>query len=298
MSGTGRSAARPRLPRATVSRWLRDHAVGRMWTPRLSRDAWLALLGGLTVYDAIRVIDWAASWPHVVGIFTPFDNTIYMAQAHRVLAGGSLYPAWELAGPFTAAQSPQLYPPLTVYGLFVPLSLLPTPLWWLLPLGVIAIATWHLHPSRWAWLGIAACLSLPATWEVVTAGNPSIWSAAALAVATITPAAGPLVLLKPALAPFALMGIRHRAWWLAAVVLLLVSIPLGGAWVDYARVLANYRAPLPLVPKELPLMLVPLIAWVGREQSGPTGRLRAGFGTRLRTRSVGNLPMDANSPTA
>jgi hypothetical protein len=52
---------------------------------------------------------------------------------------------------------------------------------------------------------------------------------------------GPLVLLKPTLAPFALFGMRQRRWWVAAAVLGVVSLAFLPMWPDYLTVLGNAR---------------------------------------------------------
>ena len=49
------------------------------------------------------------------------------------------------------------------------------------------------------------------------------------------------LVLKPTLAPFALIGIRERSWWIAVGVLLLLSVPFGAMWADYLTALVTRR---------------------------------------------------------
>lgn len=218
------------------------------------------LIGGILAYGLIRAYLWLQDWPHVVALFTSADHAIYMAQAHRVLAGGPLYPAYELAGPFVAAQLPQLYPPPTVYGLFVPMSLLPDFLWWVIPLTAIAAVVTYHRPSAWGWVAILALLIVvPSTWTVIAAGNPAIWVAAGMALATIRRPFALAALIKPTMIPFAAFGVRSRGFWIGLAVYCALAVLMFSAWIDYAHVLANYRASVLVI--EVPLILVPLVAW-------------------------------------
>lgn len=218
------------------------------------------LIGGILAYGAIRAWLWIQDWAHVVALFTSADHSIYMAQAHRVLAGGPLYPAYELAGPFVPEQLPQLYPPPTVYGLFVPMSLVPDFLWWAIPLlAITAVVVYH-RPSSWGWVAILTLLIVvPSTWTVVAAGNPAIWVASGMALATIRRPFALAALIKPTMLPFALFGVRSRGWWTGLAVYGVVALIMLSAWIDYAHVLLNYRASVQLI--EVPLILVPLVAW-------------------------------------
>lgn len=213
-------------------------------------------------------------WPHVVDLFTEADHAIYMAQAHRIISGGPLYPNWELAGPFVPVQLPELYPPPTVYGLFIPMSVLPDVFWWLIPLGIVAGVIAYYRPSAWGWAAILGLLiGVPSTWVVLAAGNPSIWVAAGIALSTVRPTFAIAALAKPTLAPFALLGVRSRLWWASLALYVSLALAMLPAWLDYARVLLNYRASPSLI--DAPLMLVPLAA---RFSSGRTTARQDGKG--------------------
>jgi hypothetical protein len=226
--------------------WLRPQGASKPWpaarwrtitTPRpgLSRLLALGILGGILVYGLIRF--WIFLQP---GSVIASDHDFVMAQAARILAGGPVYQTWELTNPIYPQTWADLYPPTTVFLLFIPMSLLPAILWWAIPLGTIGAVVWRYRPSLWGWTAIAALALLwPHTWAVVQLGNPAMWIAMFVALGTTSRWPAALVFLKPTLAPFALIGVRSKWWWVAIVELGLVSLVTIPAWVDYARVLDN-----------------------------------------------------------
>jgi hypothetical protein len=225
----------------------------------------IGLAGGLLVY-LIAKLALTAVDPNTPVIIDGTDAQLYRDAGHRIMAGGPLYPAFQLAGPYTMDQRPELYPPPTMYLLVAPMSALPAPLWWLIPIVVLAATVIHHRPSPWGWVAIFLCLAWPNTGFVLLAGNPVIWAAAALGLATIWPALGPLVLLKPSLAPFALFGIWTRGWWVTTALLVAVSVAMLPMWLDYLTVLRNGQADLLYSIGHIPLMLIPLIAWLSRRR--------------------------------
>jgi hypothetical protein len=225
----------------------------------------LSVSVGLIVYMVVKAISWIDQWPSTFRLLTQSDHAIYMRQADRILAGGPLYPPWQLAGPYGLHQLPELYPPPAVYGLIVPLSLLPDPVWWIVPLCVVAAVVARWRPNPWALTGILFCLALPPTWVTIAAGNPAIWAAAAVAMATVWQWPGVFVLVKPSLAPFALIGIRSRSWWIALAGLGAVSLALLPAWLEYVTVIRNATEwSFDSSIGNVPLMSIPLIARWGR----------------------------------
>ena len=73
------------------------------------------------------------------------------------------------------------------------------------------------------------------------------------------------VLLKPSLAPFALFGANRRSWWIALAAVALVSLPFGSLWMDWVASVVNSRGGGPLYSAlEIPMLLIPLVAWWGR----------------------------------
>ena len=84
---------------------------------------------------------------------------------------------------------------------------------------------------------------------------------------------GALILLKPSILPFALIGIRTRGWWITAGILLVLTLPLIPLIPDWLRAVVDARGPDGWLysVKDLPLLMVPVIAYLGRTRD-PTWR--------------------------
>jgi hypothetical protein len=206
------------------------------------------------------------------------DYHLYRDATNRWLAGGGFYEAYQLTGPYEISAGDILYPPVALW-LFVPFSVALGPVvaavqavaWWAIPLGIVAAAVVALRPRPLVWPLLALCASNPTTLLKIWTGNPVIWSMAALALAVVgsSRAAAPFVLLKPSLAPFALFGIRRRSWWAGAAALVLLSIPFGAMWADWLTTVVNSRGGGLLYSSlEIPMLLLPLVAWWGRTRGG------------------------------
>src|SRR6476659_1563772 len=85
----------------------------------------IGLLAGLSIFLIAKAVSWLANIELVGTLISSADHSIYAAAAQRIWAGGPIYPAWELSGPFQADARPELYPPTTIFWLVLPLSLLP-----------------------------------------------------------------------------------------------------------------------------------------------------------------------------
>jgi hypothetical protein len=201
------------------------------------------------------------------------DYAVYQEAARRWLAGGELYPAYQFAGPYDPLAQPQtnapiLYPPVALV-LFVPSLLLPAVLWFAVPLGITVWIVWSYRPSPLAWLTIAIAFAFRPTMDTIYTGNPGIWVPCFVALATRWPAASALVLFKPSLFPFALIGIRDRRWWLVVGGLAVVSLallPLDVEWVRSAVNATGSRSGLTYSLREVPMDLIPIVAWLGRSR--------------------------------
>ena len=193
------------------------------------------------------------------------DLDLYLGATLNAISGDGFYPPRQLAGPYTVTDGDILYPPPILF-LIVPFLVLPAVLFWLIPIAVVgAVVAWH-RPRAWTWPLMALALAWPITSLKLVHGNPVMWIVAATALGTVLAWPSVVVLLKPSLAPFALIGARQRSWWIALGVLAVLSIPFAGLWADYARVALNARSPNGLLYSldEVPLMLIPVIAWLGR----------------------------------
>jgi hypothetical protein len=209
--------------------------------------------------------------PHALEQPFGVDATLYRDVTLRWLGGGSFYEPYQLAGPYEIRAGDVLYPPIGLV-LFVPFAVVPVVvaavLWWAIPLGITGWAIWRLRPRPEIWPVLALCIAWPTTLLKTWTGNPVIWSMAAMALGVIYAWPSVWVLLKPSLAPFALFGAWRRSWWVAAVAFVVACLPFGGLWADWLASLANSRGGGLLYSSlEIPMLLLPLAAWLGRTRS-------------------------------
>lgn len=201
------------------------------------------------------------------------DYNLYRNAASDWLHGGGFYLPRQLGGSYEIAYGDRLYPPTSLL-LFVPFALLPEPLatilWWTVPLGITGLVLVRLRPSSLVWPVLALCITWPSAAGRLGAGNPVMWSVAALAAGTVWAWPAPLAGLKITLSPFALFGIWRRAWWLGLGVLVALSIPFAPMWPDYVRAIADSHTPQgPFYSiGEWPLMVFPLVAWAASTRPG------------------------------
>lgn len=204
------------------------------------------------------------------------DLQLFESLGRRWLETGSLYSKAQLSGPYSTvatsdpALTPGLYPP-PMGPVFAALTFLPWPLlvmaWWALPIAVLGFAIRRLRPAPWSWPLMAACLAWP-EWAIWNGGT-SFLAAAAVAGGLLWGWPAGFILLKPTLLPFALIGVRSRAWWLLAGAIAVLT--LVGPWRDYFVVVANASdgGGIWYSLNQVPLLLLPLFAWLGRRQPGP-----------------------------
>ena len=201
------------------------------------------------------------------------DYDTLMGATRNFLAGDGFYPADQLAGPWVYHQDepayapPILYPPHTLI-LFIPFTVLPAVLWWVIPIAVTAWALWRLRPHPAAWLAIVLLLGVPESREGIFWGNPVMWMAAATAAGLVLGWPAVFVFLKPTLAPFALAGIGHRSWWLTLGALAAFNLALLPMWADWVTVIRNSTLGPGFSLYQYPLMSVPVVAWLG-SRAGP-----------------------------
>jgi hypothetical protein len=230
---------------------------------------------GLTV---VFLVLWAGALVIYIAqgdmIYNGSDYRLYMDATQRWLAGGSFYQPYQLAGPYTVAHGDILYPP-TALPLFVVFTFLPAFLWWAVPIGgTIAMIIYH-RPAAIALAGIAFCLWFPATSPKLLNGNPVMWVVLATALGTKWAAAAPWALIKPSLFPFALVHVNRRAWWVSLAVMGLVAVLLWPMMLDWISVIRNGAGSGGLLysAQEIPMVMIPILAWVGssRSAAGLTG---------------------------
>ena len=215
----------------------------------------LALLSAILLFQIV--------YGNRVGIGVDFHQ--YLDHVARWQETGQLYLPRQLAGPTTVMDGDPLYPP-TVLWLLLPFTVLPEPIWWIVPTAIIAVTLVRLRPAPWTWPLLAMIAFWPRTPALFLYGNPGMWMVAFICLALWRAWAGPLILLKPSLAPFALLGFGRRNWFIALAIVVALSIPFGRLWLDYATVLQNSRVPLTYSLLDLPLTLAPVIAFLGRRR--------------------------------
>jgi hypothetical protein len=219
-----------------------------------------------------------AAWevPIMLGLInTPPDADFYREAGQRWLSTGSFYLPGQLTGPYTIVLNRDvLYPPIALI-LFVPFALgLPAPLFWAIPLGVAAYAGWRWRPAMWTWPLLAAILFWKQTLAVLLLGNSDLWIATAIAGGLLWGWPAVFVVLKPPFGLLALVGVRHRSWWIAAALMGALSLAMLPLWLDYLATLHNSGVPWLYSLGGIPIALAPLIAWAGRtplRNPGPIG---------------------------
>ena len=224
--------------------------------------AWsaIAVTVVLVLVDAFDLLVNSATLQGQVGV----DYRLYVGAATSWLHGAPYFQPYQVAGPYPISAGDILYPPVALL-LFVPFTVLPAILWWLGPAAAVAWCLYRLHPARSAWPFLAACAAWPTTPLKVLTGNPVMWAVAALALGVIYAWPSVLVLVKPSLFPFALIGARTRRWWLALAILVMISLPFGALWIDWVHSILNSEGGgIAYSSLEIPMLALPLVAWLGR----------------------------------
>lgn len=258
--------AEPRIVRS-ASRWAPDHRA-------IDDRRWFAVLSGLVLLPAIiHVADLATHWRQIAP-WLGIDYRVLMAGAERWLSGEGFYHAFQFA-PYVMAEhrgmgAPMLYPP-TMLLLLAPFTVLPWFAWWAIPVGVTAWVVRRHRPRPLVWPVLAFLVAFPTTLSALETGNPTLWFMMFLALGTVYGWPAALLVLKPTIAPLALIGFRHRSWWIALAGLAAASLLFLPMWGDYLAILSNTGNRLgPLYSlNQLPTLFIPLIAWLARVPEEP-----------------------------
>jgi hypothetical protein len=232
-----------------------DRAVGQVSSRTRAILAVVAL--GILVFPTVDLLT-AAAKPNFNG-YGAIDYTLYLDATRRWLDGGTFFHPYQLAGPHPVQMGDVLYPPYALY-LFIPFTVLPAVLWWAIPLGVTAWALWRLRPAPVAWPFLALCCFWPPFVARIVAGNPVMWAMAAVALGFLVRWVFVGALIKPSLFPFALLGMRDRAWWVALAIVAVASVPFGALWLDWLRAVTNSSGGLLYSLQDVPILLLPVIA--------------------------------------
>ena len=206
------------------------------------------------------------------------DLEYYKFVAQRWLDTGVYYTERQLSGPYEVqTQVDNLYPPHALF-LFVPFVVLPAVLWWAIPLGLIAYVVWWCRPVIWAWPILALIILFPKTPNQIIFGNTDMWVTAFIAAGVRWAWPSVFITFKPSLVFFAAIGILTRAWWVAALLLGLASLPFIGLWLDYPTAMANSSAKFWYSFGNLPFFVLPIVAWLASSRRGSTSWHTWAFG--------------------
>ena len=247
----------------------RKLAVDREWIAnKFSRRRDAVVLGIVSIAILLLPLrDLITAWANFVAL-AGYDFNIYLDAGGRWLAGGPFYVPSTLEAPFDETGQTIAYPP-TALVLFGPLAALPrglaAVLWLGFPIVALAVQWLRMRPGPIVWPFLALCIAWRPTLLTIAVWNSALVFAGFLALATIYRWPAALVFLKPSVVPFAFWGANHRSWWVAVVVLVLVSIPFGSMWLDWFKVLENSRiGGIWHSIQQFPLFFVPILVWLGR----------------------------------
>lgn len=222
---------------------------------------------GLTVlflgFAVLRL--WATSTSTFAGL-AGLDLGHYLDATRRWIDVGTPYLASEVAAPFDYAPLTFLHPP-TSLPLFAAFLVLPSFLWWAIPLATVGAVVASFRPAVWTWPLMAACLTAPGLAGVIVVGNSDMWTWAwfALALRYGWPAVM-LVALKPSLALLAIVGIRRPSMYVVGSVVAFLSIAFGDLWWQWIAVVLNSPGNLAYSIGNLPWLVLPAVAWAGRSR--------------------------------
>ena len=208
---------------------------------RLARDGALVIAALLSLVAAAVVVTSfraALGQAGAIGI----DFNLYVDRTRSWLEGDGFYLPRQLTGhPYPAMFGDAYYPPVAMV-LTLPFTLgIPRLLWWMIPLTLLVASIIRIRPTVWALPVIAAILAYPRTWVAVICGNPSIWAFAFLAAGLAWRWPAAFVPFKLTLAPFALIGVHRRSWWIGAAVGVALCLPFAAMWLDWATAMANVQ---------------------------------------------------------
>jgi hypothetical protein len=203
---------------------------------------------------------WNSDWAR---LYAGGDLGGYLDGARQYFVTGSPYLPEHVAGPWTLQAHSFVHPPPAL-ALFAPFLILPAVLWWALPLAITGWAIARLRPARWTWPLMVLCLIWPRSIGSLLAGNSDMWAMAIVAGGVVL--GWPLVLLviKPTFAPLAVLGIRRRVWWIALAIAAAANVFMLPLWIEYLAVVRNSQLRVDYSLLNLPLVVLPAIAWLGR----------------------------------
>jgi hypothetical protein len=242
-----------------------------------------AVVAGSLAVVGVQVLLFAIGWIlNHDAIPLGLDWLGYRAGFERLLASGTPYAPFELAGPFTPEHLDFIHPP-NALALIAPFALLPQPLdyvaWVAIPVAAFVYLLRGL--PWWAWPAVAILSTTNSLQYPILNGNSSLWMTAAFGLGIRHGWPVGLLAMKPTLAPLALVGYRRPV---PALILAVVPILLTLPWLgDYLTVARNMQGiPLTYSISNYSLIALAALPWLAGRLPGWVARLRSSGPAALR----------------
>jgi hypothetical protein len=195
------------------------------------------------------------------------DIVHYLAATRQWVATGSPYDPNEVAHAFVFEDSTFLHPPISLL-LFLPFLALPLPLWWAIPIAVVAWCIRRWRPAYWAWPIVTfLVLGNPRFVAFFIVGNTDLWLYAGICAGLILGWPALVVLVKPSLLVFTVAGAWSRSFWMGLAVVGVACLAFLPLWDDWASVVINSPADLLYSAWSITYLITPFILWAARERS-------------------------------
>jgi hypothetical protein len=241
------------------------------------------VVGGSLAVVLVQVVLFTVGWiANHDQIPLGLDWLGYRAGFERLLASGTPYAPFELAGPFTPEHLDFIHPP-NFLVLVAPFAVLPQPLDYLLwdgiPIGVFVYVLRNL--PWWAWPAVAVLSMTNSLQYPILNGNSSLWMCAAFGLGFRLGWPAGLIAMKPTLIPLAIVGLRRPTWTAGlALVPIAATLPL---FPDYLVALRNMQGiPLAYSLSNYSLIMLAALPWVAERLPAVHWSGPAWFGRSIR----------------